>query len=173
MADRLESTIQSSNRSNGPTNKSVEGLVETSDVTALRAHHEFVRDDSADEVALPKKWESRMARTYYDKLYKEYAVADLSRYQSGLLGLRWRVRDEVLKGIGSDICGGLSCGSCISLKTFEVPFRYLENEKLKAELVKLRLCNACAIKLKRIPSFEKQRGDSYSALKRKRTDYDM
>ena len=38
----------------------------------------FVRseeDDSSDS------WEVRMARRYYAKLFKEYAIADLSRYK--------------------------------------------------------------------------------------------
>lgn len=40
----------------------------------------FVRtaeDDSTDS------WDVRMARRYYAKLFKEYAVADLSRYRVG------------------------------------------------------------------------------------------
>ena len=32
-------------------------------------------DDSSDS------WEVRMARRYYAKLFKEYAIADLSRYK--------------------------------------------------------------------------------------------
>ena len=42
----------------------------------------FVRseeDDSSDS------WEVRMARRYYAKLFKEYAIADLSRYKVRIL----------------------------------------------------------------------------------------
>jgi protein FRA10AC1 len=31
-----------------------------------------------------------MAKKYYSKLYKEYALVDLSRYETGQIGCRWR-----------------------------------------------------------------------------------
>mgnify|MGYP003692569863 FL=1 len=41
------------------------------------------------------KWETRMAVKYYDKLFKEYCIADMSHYKSGRIGLRWRSQSEV------------------------------------------------------------------------------
>ena len=40
------------------------------DVKSIIKTHEFVRDDDKDE-ANANNWEVRMARKYYDKLYKE------------------------------------------------------------------------------------------------------
>jgi len=31
-----------------------------------------------------------MAKKYYDKLYKEYALVDLRRFEKGQIGCRWR-----------------------------------------------------------------------------------
>jgi hypothetical protein len=41
-----------------------------SDHAVLERNHQFVRDDAEDE-ANASNWEVRMARRYYDKLYKE------------------------------------------------------------------------------------------------------
>ncbi len=34
----------------------------------------------------------RMAVKYYNKLFKEYCIADMSRYKTGQIGLRWRTQ---------------------------------------------------------------------------------
>lgn len=39
------------------------------------------------------------------KLFKEYAIADLSRYKEGRVGLRWRTQKEVVSGRGQFVCG--------------------------------------------------------------------
>ena len=39
----------------------------------------------------------RMALKYYQRLCKEYAICDLSRYREGAVGLRWRTEREVLR----------------------------------------------------------------------------
>lgn len=39
-----------------------------------------------------------MAKRYVSKLFKEYALADLSRCKTGQVGLRWRVEREVIEG---------------------------------------------------------------------------
>jgi hypothetical protein len=47
-----------------------------SDLQALREGHRFIRsaaDDAQGGLA------ARLARKYYDRLFKEYAIADLSR----------------------------------------------------------------------------------------------
>ena len=33
-----------------------------------------------------------MAVKYYNKLFKEYCIADMSRYKTGQIGLRWRTQ---------------------------------------------------------------------------------
>ena len=40
----------------------------------------------------PLHLQVRLARRYYSKLFKEYAVADLSRHKEGRVGLRWRTQ---------------------------------------------------------------------------------
>ncbi len=130
-------------------------LVGSSDVDVLKRNHKFVRDDAEDQEILSKNWEARMARRYYDKLYKEYVVADLSRYREGKVGLRWRVESEVISGLGSEYCGGLTCGGNQELNTFEVPFQYAENNEIKAELVKLKLCGKCSKKLSKLREIAK------------------
>lgn len=42
-----------------------------------------------------RSWESRLARRYYDKLFKEFAIVDLSRASEGKVGMRWRTEEEV------------------------------------------------------------------------------
>ena len=44
------------------------------------------------------------------KLFKEYAIADLSRHKEGKVGLRWRTQKEVVAGRGQ-----FSCGATVSL----------------------------------------------------------
>lgn len=50
-----------------------------------------------------------MARKFYNKLFKEFALADLSKYREGKVGLRWRTEAEVEMGKGHLSCGGLHC----------------------------------------------------------------
>eukprot|EP00635_Sarcinochrysidales_sp_CCMP3193_P012744 CAMPEP_0118905762 /NCGR_PEP_ID=MMETSP1166-20130328/9610_1 /TAXON_ID=1104430 /ORGANISM="Chrysoreinhardia sp, Strain CCMP3193" /LENGTH=174 /DNA_ID=CAMNT_0006845033 /DNA_START=12 /DNA_END=536 /DNA_ORIENTATION=+ len=117
------------------------GAVESTEEALLR-EHEFVRDEGADDGA---SWEGRLAARYYNKLYKEYAIIDLSR--RGGIGLRWRTEREVARGIGVDVCAERSCDLRQSLRSFEVPFAYEEKGRRKRELVKVKLCPACARKL--------------------------
>ena len=103
---------------------------------------------------------------YYDKLYKEYVVAELSQYKSGKLGLRWRIEEEVLSGKGESICGALECDER-AIKTFEVPFRYKEGDGVKSELVKLRICSKCAKKLRHIRGHRDSSSDSMERSSKK------
>lgn len=41
----------------------------------------------------------------HSKLFKEYAIADLSRHREGRVGLRWRTQREVVNGTGQFACG--------------------------------------------------------------------
>ncbi len=144
--------------------------VSQGDVEVLSRHHQFVRDDEKDEALVRKDWKDRMARKYYDSLYKEYVIADLSRYKLGQIGLRWRVEAEVLAGLGNEICGALQCGENIGLTTFEVPFQYTEQNIQKSELVKLKLCSSCSKKLKKLRKIAKNQIAEYSESKKRKRD---
>eukprot|EP01098_Paradermamoeba_levis_P013991 TRINITY_DN6546_c0_g1_i1.p1 TRINITY_DN6546_c0_g1~~TRINITY_DN6546_c0_g1_i1.p1 ORF type:complete len:158 (-),score=39.31 TRINITY_DN6546_c0_g1_i1:29-502(-) len=114
------------------------------DFDILREEYKFIRteEDNNDSV-----YEKRIAKKYYDKLFKEYCLADLSRYKEGKVGLRWRVEKEVFCGKGQFICGNKICNEHNNLKTYEVNFEYKEDGEVKNALVKLRLCPPCADKL--------------------------
>ncbi|KAJ3149281.1 hypothetical protein HDU86_007004 [Geranomyces michiganensis] len=119
------------------------------DLDALKSKHRFLRSD-ADDAALPSSWASRVAKKYYDRLFKEYCVADLSRYKTSQLALRWRTRREVVAGKGQFSCGNIACessGSDAGLRSWEVNFAYVEDEVRKNALVKVRLCEPCSYKL--------------------------
>jgi hypothetical protein len=122
------------------------GAMAGSDLEALARHHRFVRDESEDSSLLVSSWEARLARKYYDRLFKEFALADLTRYRSGQIGLRWRLESEVISGKGSAICGALGCHEANELGTFELLFKYSEQGAERMELVKVRLCPRCSEK---------------------------
>lgn len=46
------------------------------DYDVLRDHHKFLWDEST-----PDTWETQFAKKYYDKLFKEYCIGDLSFYK--------------------------------------------------------------------------------------------
>ena len=116
------------------------------DLAALHSRHQFVRDDEED-AKQSSSWEVRMARKYYSLLYKEFAIADLSRFTEGKVGLRWRMEKEVIGGKGQFSCGATNCDSCDELHSYELPFQYVEDGQRKSELVKVRVCKECAVKL--------------------------
>lgn len=47
------------------------------DLDVIRENHKFLWED--DDVA--DTWEKQLAKKYYDKLFKEYCICDLSRYK--------------------------------------------------------------------------------------------
>ena len=108
----------------------------SSDRDVLAEHHEFVRDDEADRAAAPASYGVRMAIKYFRRLFKEYALADLSRFERGQIGLRWRTEREVVEGKGQFVCGGTACAARDALRSFEVDFKYVERGARKRELVK-------------------------------------
>src|SRR5262245_27924048 len=59
------------------------------DADLLQREHRFIRNED-DDRDLQSSQAKRMALKYYQKLFKEYAIADLSRYKEGKAGLRWR-----------------------------------------------------------------------------------
>jgi protein FRA10AC1 len=118
----------------------------TTDAHVVRDTFRFLRDDEED--AALGAWESRVARRYYDKLFREYIVADLSRWRERRLGARWRVEREVVLGKGQFICGEKHCDETRGLASYEVHFAYEEAGEQKEALVKLRCCAECAEKLR-------------------------
>lgn len=54
-----------------------EPIVGKTDKDVLNEHHQFLRDENESIEEL--EWGDRVARLYYQKLFKEYAIADLSR----------------------------------------------------------------------------------------------
>ncbi|BFZ01593.1 hypothetical protein BsWGS_04632 [Bradybaena similaris] len=114
------------------------------DIDVIREHHQFLWDES-DEAN--KSWEKRLAKKYYDKLFKEYCIADLHRYKENKIGMRWRIEKEVIDGKGHFICGNKKCEETDGLRSWEVNFGYIEHGEKKNALVKLRLCPDCSYKL--------------------------
>jgi protein FRA10AC1 len=88
-----------------------------------------------------------LAKAYWESLHKEFALADLSRYAEGKVGLRWRTEAEVVSGKGQFLCGALGCDRATSLHSYETPFRYVERGVTKEALVKVRLCGPCATRM--------------------------
>ncbi|UYV65844.1 FRA10AC1 [Cordylochernes scorpioides] len=104
--------------------------------------------------------EKRLAKKYYDRLFKEYSICNLSLYKENkmmarahnqghhnMVALRWRVEQEVIEGKGQFICGNKQCQETEGLRSWEVNFGYMEHGEKKNALVKLRLCPPCSDKL--------------------------
>ena len=108
-------------------------------------HHEFIRTDGPGPRS--DRDEQHAARVCWDQMHKEYALAELSRWREGKVGLRWRTEAEVLAGKGQFQCGSLSCDGVLALHSYELPFRYAEHGVQKEALVKVRVCGSCAPKL--------------------------
>ncbi|XP_050396962.1 protein FRA10AC1 homolog [Patella vulgata] len=115
------------------------------DSDVIRENHQFLWEDEDDDSQL--SWERRLAKKYYDKLFKEYCIADLARYKENKFGMRWRIEKEVFEGKGQFICGAKKCNEREDLRSWEVNFGYIEQGEKKNALVKLRLCPDCSYKL--------------------------
>ncbi|KAF9973694.1 hypothetical protein BGZ73_003027 [Actinomortierella ambigua] len=115
------------------------------ELAILHENHRFLRsdDDNTEELS----WEQRLAKKYYDRLYKEYALVELKYYEIGRIAMRWRNEIEVMRGKGQFTCGSLRCDEARGLHSWEVNFAYVEEGVKKNALVKVRLCEACSIKL--------------------------
>ncbi|KAN0033504.1 hypothetical protein ACTA71_007191 [Dictyostelium dimigraforme] len=138
------------------------------DYQILKENHQFLRDENENENIDQLTWEEKLAKTYYDRLYKEYAIIDLSRYKSGQIGLRWRIESEVISGIGQFNCANKKCISSDKkieeLKSFEVPFSYKELNEDKIALVKVVLCPLCS-KLLNYSNIKKKKKELQKYLK--------
>ena len=51
-----------------------------------------------------RSWEQRLAIRYYNRLFKEYALVDLTSYKVNKIGIRWRTEKEVVDGKGQFTC---------------------------------------------------------------------
>lgn len=149
-------------------------IVTSQDYEELKKHYKFVlpaEDEKKKKGQSSSTWQDRMVKNYHDHLYKEFAIVDLS--VPGRIGLRFRTKPEVVSGKGFDTCGNKHCPSYKNpelykqsarerhlaqrkqdasgvgegLSDYEVPFQYVEQNETKLELVKLRLCLACAPRL--------------------------
>ena len=114
------------------------------DRDTLRETYRFIRCEEDD---LERSWEHRLAKRYHDKLFKEYCIADMSRYKENRIGLRWRTEKEVISGKGQFECGNKKCTTREGLRSYEVNFAYNEAGESKQALVKLRVCPKCSFKL--------------------------
>jgi hypothetical protein len=114
-----------------------------SDLVALQEKHQLIRDDAYDENN-SADWKVRLARRYYNKLFREFAIIDLSQHLAGKYGLRWRTESEVLSGKGQTRCGSISCENSNVLNVYEMPFKYSEHGQIKRELIKVCVCSSCS-----------------------------
>lgn len=121
--------------------------ISQNDLAVLKQQFQFIRDDEADAEQGETDWQVRMSARYYRQLFREYALADLSRYKEGKIGLRWRTEMEVVAGKGQFSCGNKRCDERAGLHSYELLFAYVEDGERKRCLVKVRTCRACAEKL--------------------------
>ncbi|XP_039281430.1 protein FRA10AC1-like isoform X1 [Nilaparvata lugens] len=113
------------------------------DIDVIRENHCFLWEDDVE----PNSWEKRLAKKYYDKLFKEYCICDLSLYKENKVAMRWQTEPELISGKGQFVCGEKKCANKETLRSWEVNFGYIEHGEKKNALVKLRLCPDCSEKL--------------------------
>ncbi|KAK3828615.1 MAG: folate-sensitive fragile site protein Fra10Ac1-domain-containing protein [Benniella sp.] len=104
----------------------------------------FLRSEVDDQ---DPSWEKRVAKKYYDKLFKEFALVDLKYFKEGRIAMRWRNENEVFRGKGQFTCANLRCNESSGLQSWEVNFGYVEQGEKKNALVKVRLCEKDSYKL--------------------------
>ncbi|CAH1765154.1 15116_t:CDS:2 [Entrophospora sp. SA101] len=147
-----------------PTSTSSSTNIFKTEFDILKENHKFIRDDEEeDEEKL--SWEQRIAKKYYDKLFKEYCIVELKYYKEGKIALRWRIEKEVISGKGQFICASTKCLDTNDLKSWEVNFAYMEDGEKKNALVKIRLCPKCSDKL----NYRKKHEEAKKKEKRKRS----
>ncbi|KAK6345645.1 hypothetical protein TWF718_007555 [Orbilia javanica] len=142
----------------------------------LEQEFEFLRDESDRSGTGSDDTAKEIAKKYYDNLFREFALIDLSRWREGQVALRWRTKQEVLQGLGQFTCASLTCPrhaaapteesidefrlddtrantkseEDVGLETFEMNFGYVEKGVKKNALVKVCVCQKCARKLRRV-----------------------
>uniref|UniRef100_A0A0R3RY73 Protein FRA10AC1 n=1 Tax=Elaeophora elaphi TaxID=1147741 RepID=A0A0R3RY73_9BILA len=90
------------------------------DYDVLKDNHRFLWNDDELREAAEKSWEARLAKRYYDKLFKEYCIADLSQYRKNRIAMRWRTEAEVRSGKGQFECGSKRCTEKDDLTSWEL-----------------------------------------------------
>ncbi|KAK6143161.1 hypothetical protein DH2020_023509 [Rehmannia glutinosa] len=128
----------------GKQNSARETLPVKTDQDTLREGYRFIRTEEDD---MNPSWEQRLVKRYYDKLFKEYCIADMSKYKTGKIGLRWRTEKEVISGKGQFTCGNKHCNQKDSLSSYEANFSQIYSGENKQALVKLVACDRCSEKL--------------------------
>ncbi|XP_035231947.1 LOW QUALITY PROTEIN: protein FRA10AC1-like [Stegodyphus dumicola] len=109
----------------------------------IKENHRFLWEDD-DET---HTWGEKLAKKYYDRLFREYCLCDLSYYRKQRIGLRWRTENELVIGKGQFFCGSIHCNENDNLNSWEIRFGYVEHGESKSALVTLRLCEKCSYKL--------------------------
>ncbi|KAF3928586.1 hypothetical protein AA313_de0201944 [Arthrobotrys entomopaga] len=143
----------------------------------LEQEFQFLRDDGHDEMDSGRQDTAKeIAKKYYDNLFREFALIDLSRWREGQVALRWRTKQEVLQGLGQFTCASLTCprhtaptedppefsldseegDGMIPLETIEMNFGYVEKGVKKNALVKVCVCEKCASKLHKVKGSSKE-----------------
>ncbi len=118
------------------------------DIDVIKENHRFLWKEEAAGDERRLTWGEQLARRYWQKLYKEYCICDLSRYKENKVAMRWRTEKEVVDGKGQFYCGERKCGEReAQLRTWEVDFGYMEAGEKKNTLVKVRLCPDCSYRL--------------------------
>ncbi|KAL3995428.1 Folate-sensitive fragile site protein Fra10Ac1 family protein [Acanthocheilonema viteae] len=90
------------------------------DYEVLKDNHRFLWNDDELMKAAEKSWEARLAKRYYDKLFKEYCIADFSQYKKNRIAMRWRTEREVRSGKGQFECGNKRCTEKDDLSSWEL-----------------------------------------------------
>uniref|UniRef100_A0A915KU16 Uncharacterized protein n=1 Tax=Romanomermis culicivorax TaxID=13658 RepID=A0A915KU16_ROMCU len=99
--------------------------------------NEYLLNQPGSTGILKRDTGGRLAKRYYDKLFKEYCISDLSRYKENQIAMRWRTEQEVVSGKGQFVCGNKKCSLEGQLTSWEVNFSYVEDQQKKNALVKL------------------------------------
>lgn len=78
------------------------------DLDVIRENHKFLWED--DDVA--DTWEKQLAKKYYDKLFKEYCICDLSRFKENKVSFPvnvYRICDKVIAWTLNYLIAGHEC----------------------------------------------------------------
>ena len=125
------------------------------DLQILTKYHKFLRQENEPDFNTAKMtkddYGNLLAKKYYDKLFKEFAIIDLSNYseksKNPQISMRWRTENEVLSGKAEGSCANKGCDRHLDLTTYELTFQYKEDGQTKQALVKVRVCKQCGEKL--------------------------
>ena len=91
----------------------MQNITTLSDFLELQKAYQFVIPSTKkdDDNKNTTTWQDRMVQHYHSHLYKEYVLADMTRYKKNQIGMRWRTKQEVMDGKGFRTCGNKHCPS--------------------------------------------------------------